>query len=153
MHEPTQAALLRGVIGALEDEVVPALEPGAAQRQLKAALVILRRLERAADFEGAYLEADAADTAETLRRILGEAPEDGAAALAARLAAIWDQRAPVSEPAVARARDALLQELAIDVEAYVNAHGDPEGRAELRRLHRRMLERQDRAWGTARPAP
>jgi hypothetical protein len=152
MHEPTQAALLRGVIGALEDEVAPALEAGAAQRQLKAALVILRRMERAADREGGYLEAEAVDTAETLRRALGGAKDEAAAALAARLATVMDDNMPALEPAFARTRDTRLQELAVDVEAYVSGLHDAEASAELRRLHHRMLERQDHAWGTARPA-
>ncbi|MCW2958978.1 MAG: hypothetical protein JWP18_1781 [Solirubrobacterales bacterium] len=153
MHEPTHAALLRGVIGALEDEVVPVLEAGAAQRQLKAALVILRRMERAADREGAYLEAEADDTLVTLRRVLERESDDAAAAaLARRLATIADRTAAVTDTAAARERDARLQALAVDVEAHVRERRDPGGCAELRHLHHRMLERQDRAWGTARAA-
>jgi hypothetical protein len=83
-------------------------------------------------------------------RALSGASDEAAAELTARLATIMDGSTVLTEPALARARDARLQELAIDVEAYVRERDDPEGAAELRRLHHRMLERQDQAWGTVR---
>lgn len=150
MHEPTPAALLGGVIGSLESDVLPALDTGVAQRQLKAALVILRRLERAAGGEAVYLDEEAADVAATLGHVLASASDDASAELARRVAAIAAAAAG-PDLIAARERDTKLQALAVEVEQHLHAVGYADGAAALRRLHGRMLARQDAAWGTASP--
>lgn len=151
MHEPTQAALLRGIIGALEGDVLPAVDGGAPQRQLKAALVVLRRLARSADAESRYLEEEAADIARSLLRVLDDDRSAIGSGLRHRLSVAAAQVVGPDLEA-ARARDSELQQLVIDAEDHLDATQDREGLRTLRRLQVRMLGRQSAAWGTRAPA-
>lgn len=155
MLQPTVGELLGGVHRALTNEVLPEIPSGVAQRQLKAALVILRRLEHAWDRGPSYLEAEAADITATLRRVLSDGDVgDGdaeATALSERLPAVSPTAADDAPSAVA-ARDTELQTLLIDTEAYLRTRTDPDATsalADLRALYGRMLRRQDDAWATA----
>ena len=59
--KPNVGELLHGVAEGLRSAVLPALPPGAASRQLKAALVLLGRLERSWDRWGDYFATDLDD--------------------------------------------------------------------------------------------
>jgi hypothetical protein len=73
---PTVGELLAGVVAGLRNSVLCALPPGDAQRQLKAALHVLDRLQRSWDLQPAYLAADNADMRETLQSVLESLPAD-----------------------------------------------------------------------------
>ena len=66
MLRPSPGDLLKGVRAGLKSSVLSALPKGAAQRQLKAALHLLERLERSWDLMGAHLAADNRDIETTL---------------------------------------------------------------------------------------
>ncbi|MEA2136636.1 MAG: hypothetical protein QOC68_4546, partial [Solirubrobacteraceae bacterium] len=88
MLRPTTGELLRAVHVELAAQVLPALPDGAPRRQLKAALHLLRRLERSWDRQAPYLEADNADLARTLDETLQALPGGGYASLRGRLATL-----------------------------------------------------------------
>lgn len=122
MLRPSPQDLLRGTCDQLEQQVLPELEAGAAQRQLKAALHLLRRLERSWDRLPAYLAEDNADIAATLGSFA-----DG-------------------DPVATNLR---LQEELIAADAEARDAHDEQRLAELRDLYRRMLDREAHAWGTS----
>lgn len=148
MLRPTGGDLLRGVHTQLHDSVLPELEPGAAERQLKAALHVLRRLERCWDRMPAYLAADNADLADTLERIAGML---GSAAAAAA-EAVPATAGPEASPGEVNER---LQALVAETDARVRADTamDRALRASvlavLTELYRRMLDREGQAWATS----
>jgi hypothetical protein len=149
VREPDGAELIAGVRSALRADVLPALADGAAQRQLKAALVILGRLERSWGRLPAYLDAEAADIEATLGSVLRAvaAVDDGA--LAEPFAEALAAAAAAPEPAD---RDERLQALLATVDARLRETDDPRAEralAELMRLYRRMVDRQAAAWATA----
>jgi hypothetical protein len=118
MHSPSAPELLRGVSTQLQSAVLPAVQDPAAQRQLKAALHILRRLERSGSRMQQYLRADILD----ISGFLGEPkPQIG---LDTDLRALHDE----------------LEQRLIEAEE----RGIDEGA--LRALQRRMLEREAHAW-------
>lgn len=82
MLRPTPGELLSTVRRELNNQVLPALPPGAAARQLKAALHVLAQLERTWDLQPAYLSADNADLRSTMteftaRTGIAPAPRQG----------------------------------------------------------------------------
>lgn len=127
MLRPSPGDLLRGLREGLKSSVLPALPKGVAQRQLKAALHLLDRLERSWDLMGAHLAADNRDIETTLGAIAD-------ASLQAQLAA-----APEAVPSgfncpqlrAAAARNLQLQALLDD---YAAAHPSPQVDALLRRM-------------------
>lgn len=66
MLRPTPGELLEGIRRELTDQVLPEVPPGAATRQLRAALHALARIERSWDLLPACLEADNEDLRATL---------------------------------------------------------------------------------------
>jgi hypothetical protein len=151
MHSPAPEQLLRGIADQLEVQVLPELENAAAQRQLKASLHILRRLERCWDRMPAYLAADAQDMLHTLteldcddaelRRGLGDAAERQARVDAAG----WC--APMSDLVVLH-HD--LQSCVIDADRWLRERSAASdvARELLHDLYGRMLSRESYAWGT-----
>lgn len=85
MQRPNPGELLAGLRHALECDVLPALPRGVPQQQLKAALHLVKRLERSWDLMPSHLEEDSADIASVLAPLLSEA---GTGSLEARLAEI-----------------------------------------------------------------
>jgi hypothetical protein len=152
VHRPTPAELLGGVHRTLAAEVLPELADGAAQRQLKAALVILRRLEQACERLPAYVDEEAEDVATTLRAVLGRVASTDPAAqtLASRLPDAPEAGAPYDSAGAAR-RDVDLQALLIEVDALLRAQASP-ALADLMALYARMVTRQEQAWATVRSA-
>lgn len=140
MHSPAPNQLLRGVADGLEAQVLPELDDANAQRQLKASLHILRRLERCWDRLPAELVADAEDMLTTLRGLGG---------VDAELEARWVEvegrgwRAPVAD--LVAVHTALQQTVR---EADERQRGDEEAVAALRDLYGRMLAREAHASGT-----
>jgi hypothetical protein len=159
---PTTGELLRAVHVELAAQVLPALPDGAPRRQLKAALHLLRRLERSWDRQAPYLEADNADLARTLDETLQALPGGGYASLRGRLAALG-RRPPepppsddgVTDPGLRRliAVNHALQEILADLDAALRTHRglDPDARqratSALGALHRRLLDRAGTAAG------
>src|ERR1700733_16107204 len=70
MLRPTTGELLAGLSASLRQSVLTALPPGDAQRQVKAALHALDRLQRTWDLALPHLRTDNADMRETLQGIL-----------------------------------------------------------------------------------
>ncbi len=128
INQPTTGRLLEGVVETLESVVLPELaRGGAARRQLRAAIDILRRLAFAAPRIGPSLDADNADMAATLRGLGPLADQtaiDNAAALPDR-----------------ETRNAALQDALAVAQAKVEEER-PEAAVALRALYRRMLERE-----------
>lgn len=123
MLEPKPADLLEGVIDALRESVLPALPPGAAQRQLRAALHALGRLQRSWDRIPDYRNAD-----------------------------IEDMRATLESMSTEPLRDDLthqeLQQLLVEIDTVLRDRSDPQARA-LDELYERMNERQLKAWAAS----
>lgn len=68
MFRPTAGELIAGIADSLRETVLPSVSGGAAQRQLKAALHALGRLQRSWDRLPRYLADDNADLQQTLDR-------------------------------------------------------------------------------------
>ncbi len=162
MLRPTTGELLRGVRLGLAEHVLPALPDGAAVRQLKASLHILRRIERSWDRLPAYLEADNMDISDTLGGLVAELAERGGGypELSRRLASPPEPAplpAGVCDARLARlmAVNGALQSALADFDRVWRADRelDPGARQavahRLHALHRRMLERAAVAAGTA----
>jgi hypothetical protein len=164
---PTAGELLEGVSAGLRRSVLPALPPGDAERQLKAALHVLDRLRRSWDLLPPYLESDNADMRDTLTGIVASvAGRHGAlpssvASLASGFAPRPDQSTPVrGVNARSLAWAAMMNdELQARVVTLARWLAEPaqledlglDGQREtLRRLYRRMTERALEAWGTPR---
>ena len=160
---PTTGELLRAVHVELAAQVLPELPDGAARRQLRAALHLLRRLERSWDRQAPYLRADNADLDHTLDELLaGTGDDDRYIPLRRRLDRLRDEPPElagdhaVSDPDLRRlmAVNHALQELLADLDAAVRADQalPPEARSSyattLSALHRRMLARAAEAAGT-----
>lgn len=164
MIRPTPGELLRGVREALRESVLPALPPGQAQRQLKAALHALGRLERCWDRLPAGLAADNADLRGTAQSVIAALlPQAGADAqqlqrLAARCAepaAAADPAVPgIGDPALARAaaENLALQQALTELDACVRGRPERPARAAqldaLAGLYRRMVARERAALAT-----
>lgn len=172
MTRPTYGELLRGVRIGLEGAVLPALPAGSALRQLRAALTLLRRLERSWDRRVPYLASDVADVTASLAAIASPLAggDDEAAACARGVLDRMKDRPPVrlddSDAAAAVERlDAshlVLRQEIVDLERAVrrdrslDATRRADALARFAALHRRMLVRELRALGLdapARPAP
>jgi hypothetical protein len=162
--KPTPGQLLGGIADSLRRSVLPALPPGNAQRQLKAALHALGRLERSWDRWPTYLAGDNADLRGTLLAALDALPAPAGsvpAALAERLRQVQTATgaaiAGIGDPALAQAAalNLELQELVAELDTWLRA---PERAADrigtdqlqvLEDLYRRMVSRELLAWGTA----
>lgn len=163
MFKPTAGELLEGVIDGLRQSVMPALPPGTAQRQLRAALHVLGRLQRSWDLLPDYLEADTEDVRATLHAVLAAQAfprDDGRPTVASRLEALRADESAVirgvNAPALAAqcSTHEQLQALLAETDSWLRA---PERNSELAcieqasmldKLYARMAERQLRAWGT-----
>lgn len=157
MIKPDTDDLLAGIIAAVEADVLPALPEGGPRRQLRSALHTLSRVQRSWGRLGPYLLADGEDIRATLEgvlRTLAAGGDPGARRLAAKL--------PAAAPGPGRpaaAWEAELEELLAAVDAHVRLSPAPDPAARdaalgpLFELYRRMLARQDSAWGTAPAAP
>jgi hypothetical protein len=152
MYSPSPEQLLRGVADQLEKQVLPEVERAAAQRQLKASLHILRRLEHCWDRMPAYLAADAQDMLHTLTRLDSDDPDlrrrlaDATARQADIDAAGW--QAPTRD-LVALHQD--LQGCVTDADRRLRERADGSDEASrglLNDLYQRMLSRESHAWGT-----
>jgi hypothetical protein len=158
MARPSVSELLAGVCAGLEGSVAPALPDGAAARQLRAALTLLRRLERSWDRWTPYLAEDIQDMRESLRDIaMGFGSGTGAAAQAAqatlqRLSSAEvrpeiafpfpDERTHVELRAcIAALESSIRRDTEVDSEVRAQAL------ALFANLHRRMLTRELHALG------
>jgi hypothetical protein len=160
---PTTGELLRAVHVELAAQVLPALPDGTPRRQLKAALHLLRRLERSWDRQAPYLEADNADLARTLDETLRALPGGGGyASLRGRLAALGHRPSeppPADDGVTDRglrrlmAANHALQEILADLHAALRTDRglEPDARQRatsvLGALHRRLLDRAGTAAG------
>jgi hypothetical protein len=99
MLRPSPGELLGGICASLRRSVLPALPPGDSQRQLRAALHALERLQRCWDLLPECLAADIADMRATLQEIVTAA-----------------RQAPGGEPPA-------LSKVAADIEGAGAAHG------------------------------
>lgn len=155
MIRPTPGELLRGIREGLQESVLPALPPGNAQRQLRAALHALARLERSWDRLPASLAEDLADMQQTIRGVLDAETSRPLPTLlqelAARLAAPLPAAAAVPgigdrALAQAAARHLELQEILDQYDAWLRAQADGAVRIQQRgllsALYRRMLVRE-----------
>jgi hypothetical protein len=146
MLRPTPGELLLGLRRELHDQVLPALPPGAAARQLRAALHVLRQLARSWDRQPAYLEADNADLERTLAEL------SRLTGIARRRRDICDAPLPgVGDPELRRliaTNDALQTELDA-LQHECRSAASPNGPVErtLRDLHTRMASRAAAASG------
>jgi len=157
--------LLKGVSAALRESVLPALPPGAAQRQLKAALHLLGRIERCWDRLPGYLEDDNADMRQTIGAVIGAMVAAGAE-VPVSIAALpecappaddvraWADSALVADHALAlqAATNIELQRGLLQLESWLLASGhraanDPSD-GPLSGLYTRMIEREMRALAT-----
>jgi hypothetical protein len=159
--------LLRGLRASLASSVLPALPPGHAERQLKAALHLLGRLEQSWDRLPAWLAADNTDIQAVLARLFElvaaerpavQAPyqELRARLLAANCAvpAIPARAFNDSGAAEMAANNLQLQASLADFEQALGQSGarSPFYRAcrqELAALYRRLIDRETLAWGNA----
>lgn len=161
MRKPLVGDILAGITSTLRDSVLPALGDGAAQRQLKAALFSLGRLQRSWDRWPSYLSDDNADLRETLQTVLAAIathPDARAAAdeLTLRLGvarAAGDSTRFPSLAALGESNDEL-QELACATDALVQHHKTaapalfaPIG-TQLEQLYQRMIDRELTAWAS-----
>lgn len=115
MQRPSTGELLRGLGKSLSETVLPVVPRGVAHQQMKAALHLIRRLERSWDLAAAHLAQDNADIEAVVRAIL---PESGPDSLEARLAASTEQTpAGYNDPALraAAVRNLALHELLLEL--------------------------------------
>jgi len=164
---PTFGELLRGVRTGLEGAVLPALPQGAASRQLKAALTLLRRLERSWDRRIPYLLTDVSDIAASLAAIAVPLARGDGSAGACACEVLERLRDGACGPL--HERDAVadierldgvhlsLRQAIVDLEGAVrrDASLDTTRRADtltaFAALHRRMLGRELHALGLGEP--
>lgn len=137
MQRPNPGELLAGLRLALECDVLPALPRGVPQQQLKAALHLVKRLERSWDLMPCHLEEDSADIASALAALL---PDAGTGSLEARLAQI-----EVAPPA--GFNDPALAEIARRNLALHQILLEQDDTPELIALYRRMASRDARFVG------
>jgi hypothetical protein len=168
VFRPTAGELLRGLRASLASSVLPALPPGHAARQLKAALHLLGRLEHSWDRLPAWLAADNADMQATLLRLLEyvavqppavQAPYQAIRArmLAAGPAADTKPQRAFNDPSAAELAANNLQ-LQVNLADFEQALGQSGGahsqlygvcRKELAALYRRLIDRETLAWANA----
>ena len=170
MHKPTVGVVLAGIADGLRLSVLPAVAGGAAQRQLKAALHALGRLQQSWDRWPAYLAADNEDLRATLAAVLASLTAAGAplpAASKTELQALrvrLDTLTPatctqacvpgVNDPALAAAcaLNEALQGVLTALDAWLRAPAQaalPARAAQaqvLDGLYHRMIEREGQAW-------
>jgi len=166
MLRPTVGDLLKGINASLRQSVLPSIGPGAAQRQLKAALHALGRLEKSWDLLPAYLAEDNADMHRCLETILNALKRAGVqlpASVALQretLAKLPEsQELPISgfndrALAIQGALNASLQALIVELDRWLRAPSQmaieivPEQTLVLDQLYGRMVDRELRAWAT-----
>ncbi len=162
MFKPTTGDLLRGIRKGLEQSVLPELSSGGAQRQLKAALHVLRRLERSWNRLPSYLDAENRDIRNTLHEVFrclagrGNELQSDYSLLQQRLVSA---SGPTGEDTAVCASPSAeqnlgLQELLVDIDALLRLDSTLE--VEIRRaalallaaLYGRMVDRELQAWAT-----
>lgn len=164
MFRPTVGELLSGITDSLRESVMPAVSGGAAQRQLKAALHTLGRLQRSWDRWPAYLEEDNEDIRQTLDAVLSDLSRELStlpppievitSQLKTRMSDLLPGAPCFNDRAlsVAGARNLELQGLLVALDDWLRASGQaaqPAGKSRqqmLDRLYRRMTERELQAW-------
>jgi hypothetical protein len=168
VFKPTVGELLAGISAGLRQSVLPALEPGDAQRQLKAALHGLGRLQRSWDLLPAYLSGDNDDMCRTLLSIR-DALQPSGLALPPAIALLDEKLAHIPSeqdadvPGIHERSLALqatmnveLQTMLIEFDAWLRAPQQTdlivcvEQRSALDRLYGRMVDRELHSWGTDR---
>jgi hypothetical protein len=154
---PAPGELLRGIREALRESVLPALPAGAAQRQLKAALHALARLERSWDRYSTCLREDNADMRASGRAILqaaqncGGAFDDLRAVFEAGLPAPLAEFAGIGDPELrqAAADNLQLQQALVALDERIRSLAPgadcPQPQALLAALYRRMALRERKA--------
>lgn len=176
MLKPTAGELLAGISTGLRRSVLTALPPGEAQRQLKAALHVLDRLQRSWDLLPPYLESDNADLRATLQDVLALAAQRRLGALPAPIASIAGKLAQAPDDRVeplpgtsapvaginarslasAAAINDELQSMVVTLAQWLGEPAQLEDsvlaaqRGVLNGLYRRMIERELEASGTPR---
>ncbi|MGQ0696828.1 MAG: hypothetical protein ACT4PZ_01165 [Panacagrimonas sp.] len=160
MLRPSPGELLRGIRLGLEESVLPVVPAGAAERQLKAALHALRRLEHSSDRTSWGLADDIADLEETAKALLETALGSSAGPQRERYVDLLgkmdgsDESAAIAglytdpRTAALAARSHSLQGLIADLDQTLRADTETRAairdqlRADLTALYRRMLERE-----------
>jgi hypothetical protein len=174
--KPTPGELLAAVSAGLRHSVLVALPPGEAQRQLKAALHVLDRLQRCWDLLPPYLESDNADLRVTLQEVLTLLTRHRSDPLPPPIASIAEKLAQLSadnvtatprQGAAVRGLNALsltsaaatndeLQSMVVTLARWFGEPGQladsvlAAQRSVLNGLYRRMIERELEASGTSR---
>jgi hypothetical protein len=165
MIRPTIGEVLLGITDGLRHSVLPALEPGAAQRQLKAALHALGRLQKSWDLMPAYIAADNDDLRPTLRTTIAALEPVGLPrTLVERFNSVvdasvagGDRQEPIAcvndAATTALAQENLhLQGVLASLDEWLDVLPPPdhpavvEQRRCLRLLHGRMVDRELAAW-------
>lgn len=164
MFKPTVGELLYDVRRGLEEVVLPFTGSGAAGRQLKASLQILRRLERTWDRLPSFLVADNDDVAATIRVVLARIGEanDGSRRYADLIAKLQDLAVAQPPPFISdlqagnlgarnEALHGLLAELGSRIRRDVELDHAIGRECELLllNLYARMLRRDANALGTS----
>jgi uncharacterized coiled-coil protein SlyX len=170
MHKPTVGVLLAGIADGLRESVMPAVAGGAAQRQLRAILHSLGRLQRSWDRWPAYLAADNEDLRATLEAALAGLTA-ASAPLPAELQALCQrlktltpeayaqaQVPGINDPALATASalNEAFQALLAALDTWLRAPAQAGLSAGviqtqtqgLDGLYRRMIERELQAWAS-----
>jgi hypothetical protein len=141
MIRPSIEDLLQGVTDSLHETVLPELPPGAARKQVQAAIRVIRRAAHASDRVGPYLYADNQDIEATLRAIL-PLSGDVEDRLRASLTQAVSSEAYPSPSELAARNEALQTALAELQDALPEMAARSKIEALLRALFRRMLERE-----------
>jgi hypothetical protein len=155
VFKPTVGELLAGMADGLRQSVLPAVTGGAAQRQLKATLHALGRLQRSWDRWPAYLAEDNADVRRTLESVLPDLQAAAPGSVASLQAIARRLEAPAPDPGVQAAACVLNEALHANLAALEewlrppgqNALAEREHALQmLRELYGRMAERELQAW-------
>ena len=164
MLRPTVGELLKVISESLRQSVLPALGPGAAQRQLKAALHTLGRIEKSWDLLPGYLSDDNADMSQCVGEVLRSLNE-ARITLPSRISSLSDAVAalPIDEHtsiqgvndgslAARGAMNVRLQAMLTDLDTWLRAPSQlavsacVEQAQVLDGLYSRMVNREIRAW-------
>ncbi len=161
MRKPLVGDILAGITATLRDAVLPALSDGAAQRQLKAALFSLGRLQRSWDRWPGYLNADNADMLATLQSVLSHSAMHPAARAAAdellqRLGLTQTGTLIGDIPSLGSLGELNdeLQELVCATDTLIQQYKSAESvrfaplAAQMEALYQRMIERELAAWAS-----
>ena len=164
MLRPTAGELVRNIADGLRRSVLPALPPGAAQRQLKAALHALGRIEQSWDRLPPYLTSDNADIRESLDAVLRELEKSSIAVPRQFVSLRQDLAGSLNDhdtsiPGItdgalgqAAALNLELQSVLVELDAWLRSQTASAACVEqsraLEHLYSRMVDRELQAWAT-----